>query len=126
MVGMGLQCFDSVKASQTYSITLKRQSRGDVVVVYDSTLALCRNSRDSIVNNLSSMGATFDLYNRNSNTDLHQFHSEVIKKVIFLEKVLPVMSNTLKDSLKSYSCIRGNSVSTKSKLIIFRKILISS
>jgi hypothetical protein len=110
---------DSVKASQTYSITFKRQSRGDVVVVYDSTLALCRNSRDSIVNNLSSMGATFDLYNRNSNTGSSSVSFRGYKKVILLGEGTSVMSNTLKDSLKSYLASGGNSVSTKSKLIIF-------
>ncbi|MEO6694487.1 MAG: S8 family serine peptidase, partial [Ignavibacteria bacterium] len=59
---------DSVKAAQTFAMTLKRQSKGDVMVVYDYTTTACRTSRDSVVNNLSTFGITFDLYNRKGNT----------------------------------------------------------
>ena len=109
---------DSSKAAQTYSMTLKRQSRGDVIIVYDSTIALCRTSRDSVINNLSNMGATFDTYNRNGNTGTASISFRGYKKVILLGEGTSIMSNVVKDSIKSYLASGGNTVPTKSKLII--------
>ncbi|MBK7159406.1 MAG: hypothetical protein IPH77_12850 [Ignavibacteria bacterium] len=99
-------------------MTLKRQSRGDVIIVYDSTIALCRTSRDSVINNLSNMGATFDTYNRNGNTGTASISFRGYKKVILLGEGTSIMSNVVKDSIKSYLASGGNTVPTKSKLII--------
>lgn len=109
---------DSLKSAQTYNLTLKRQARGDIIVVYDSTSAGCRTSRDSVINNLSSMGATFDLYNRRGNTGTASISFRGYGKVILLGEGTSIMSNVIKDSLKSYLSAGGTTVSTKSKLII--------
>ncbi|MEO6694909.1 MAG: T9SS type A sorting domain-containing protein, partial [Ignavibacteria bacterium] len=109
---------DSVKAAQTFAMTLKRQSKGDVIVVYDSTITACRSSRDSVVNNLSTFGITFDLYNRKGNTGTASISYRGYKKVILLGEGTSVMSNVVKDSVKSYLASGGNTISTKSKLII--------
>ncbi len=110
---------DSLKSTQTYSLTLKRQSRGEVILVYDSTLTSCRTSRDSVINNLSTLGATFDLYNRQSNTGTSSISFRGYKKVILLGEGTSLMSNVVRDSLKSYLASGGTTVATKSKLIIY-------
>ncbi|MEO8665158.1 MAG: T9SS type A sorting domain-containing protein, partial [Ignavibacteria bacterium] len=88
----------------------------DVVIVYDSTLANCRISRDSISNNLGVMGITYDLYNRKGNTATNSISYRGYKKVILLGEATSVMSNVIKDSLKSY--IAAGTSSIKSKVIM--------
>jgi len=107
---------DSSKAVQTFAITLKRQSRGEVILVYDSTSTACRTSRDSVINNLSNLGATFDLYNRRGNTGTASISFRGYSKVIVLGEGTSVMSNVVKDSLKSY--LNVGTTAVKSKLII--------
>jgi len=108
---------DSLKASQNYALTLKRQAKGDVIIAYDSTVTGCRTSRDSVANNLSNLGVTFDLYNRKGNTGTASISFRGYKKVIVLGEGTSIMSNILKDSLKSY--LAAGTASVKSKLIIF-------
>ncbi len=107
---------DSVKASQNFALTLKRQAKGDVLIAYDSTLTACRTSRDSVANNLSDLGVTFDLYNRKGNTGTESISFRGYKKVIVLGEGTSIMSNVLKDSLKSY--LAAGTTLLKSKLII--------
>ena len=108
---------DSLKSTQTFALTLKRQAKGDVVIVYDSTSANCRISRDSVVNNLGAMGITYDLFNRKGNTTgTTSISYRGYKKVIVLGEGTSVMSNVIKDSLKSY--IASGTGSIKAKLII--------
>ncbi|MBL8008922.1 MAG: hypothetical protein JNJ56_15495, partial [Ignavibacteria bacterium] len=107
---------DSVKASQNYALTLKRQAKGDVIVVYDSTLTACRTSRDSVTTNLGQLGVTFDLFNRLGNTGTAAISFIGYKKVIVLGEGTSVMSNRLKDSLKSY--LNSGTALQKAKLII--------
>ena len=47
---------DSLKASQTFNITFKRQAKGDVLVAYDSSSAACRASKDSVSLYLNNKG----------------------------------------------------------------------
>ena len=110
---------DSVKSAQTYALTLKRQSKGSVMVIYDSTSTAGRTSRDSVIANLNVMSATYDLYNRKSNTGTASVSFIGYNTVVLLGEGTSVMSNVLKDSLKSYLNSGGTSVLTKSKLIIF-------
>ncbi|MBE2257180.1 MAG: S8 family serine peptidase [Ignavibacteria bacterium] len=110
---------DSLKSTQTYNITFKRQAKGDVIVVYDSTVANCRISRDSILAGLNSRNVTFDLYNRAGNTGTNAITFRGYKKVILLGEGTSVASNRIKDSLKTYLSSGGTSIGTKSKLIIF-------
>jgi hypothetical protein len=107
---------DSVKASQNFALTLKRQAKGDVIVVYDSTSAGCRTSRDSVTSVIGSLGVTFDLYNRKTNTSTESISYRGYKKVFVLGEGTSVMSNVLKDSLKSY--LNSGTGSAKSKLIL--------
>jgi len=75
---------DSLKSTQTYNITFKRQAKGDVIVVYDSTVANSRISRDSVLAGLNSRNVTFDLFNRGSNTATLAITFRGYKKVILL------------------------------------------
>ncbi|HRE42091.1 MAG TPA: T9SS type A sorting domain-containing protein [Ignavibacteria bacterium] len=110
---------DSAASNQTYNITFKRQAKGDVVVVYDSTVANCRISRDSIIAGLNGRSITYDLFNRGSNTATLGISFRGYKKVILLGEGTSVASNRIKDSLKTYLSSGGSSIPTKSKLIIF-------
>ncbi|HEX2786798.1 MAG TPA: S8 family serine peptidase [Ignavibacteria bacterium] len=110
---------DSLKSTQTYNITFKRQAKGDVIVLYDSTVANCRISKDSIIAGLNSRGVTYDLFNRGGNTATTGISFRGYKKVILLGEGTSVASNRVKDSLKTYLASGGTSIATKSKLIIF-------
>jgi len=107
---------DSLKATQTYALTLKRQAKGDIVILYDSASAACRTSRDSVINNLNALSATYDLYNRRTNTGTTSISLRGYKKVILLGEATSVMSNVIKDSIKSY--LNAGTSTIKSKLII--------
>ncbi|MEO8664011.1 MAG: T9SS type A sorting domain-containing protein [Ignavibacteria bacterium] len=107
---------DSVKASQNFSIKLKRESKGDVLVIYDSTNANCRVSKDSVTTNLGLLNLTYDLYNRKGLTSTSSVSFRGYRRVLMLGEGSSVMSNTIKDSLKSY-LTSGTSL-TKSRLII--------
>jgi|GEM_PF-288412 len=107
---------DSLKASQNFALTLKRQSKGDVIILYDSTITGCRTSRDSVANNLSALGVTFDLYNRKTNTGTASISYRGYKKVIVLGEGTSVISNIVKDSIKSY--LNAGTPAVKSKLIL--------
>ena len=108
--------FDSVKASQNFVLTMKRQFKGDVLVLYDSTNANCRISRDSVVKNLNALGVTHEDYNRKGVTATNSISFLGFKSVLLLGEGSSTMSNTIKDSLKSYLS-SGTSIN-KSKLII--------
>ncbi|MEO6696245.1 MAG: S8 family serine peptidase, partial [Ignavibacteria bacterium] len=108
---------DSLKATQTYALTLKRQSKGDVVILYDSSSTACRTSRDSVINTLNSLGTTYDLFNRRGNTTgTTSISLRGYKKAIVLGEGTSVMSNVVKDSIKSY--LNAGTPAVKSKLII--------
>ncbi|MBK8553309.1 MAG: T9SS type A sorting domain-containing protein [Ignavibacteria bacterium] len=110
---------DSLKSTQNFALTLKRQAKGEVVVLYDSTTAGCRTARDSVVNNLNMMGVTYDLFNRKGQTTGTTSISYIgYKKVILLGEGTSVVSNVVKDSIKSYLNSGGTTTATKSKLII--------
>ncbi len=107
---------DSLRSSDVFNVTLKRQSRGDIIIVYDSASANCRISRDSVTANLNRLNATYDLFNRGTNTGTTGISFRGYKKVIVLGEGTSVMSNRTKDSLKSYL---ASGISTnKAKLII--------
>jgi len=110
---------DSLQSTETFDLTFKRQARGDVLVVYDSTLANGRTSRDSIKNNLDNMGITYDVQNRGGNTSTITFTMLGYSKVIWLGEATSTSSLAQRDSIKSYLNAGGSSTSTKSKLIIF-------
>ncbi len=108
---------DSLRSASAYNITFKRQSRGDVVIVYDSTVTGCRTSRDSVIANLNALGATYDLFNRKSNTTgTSSISFRGYKKVILLGEGTSVLSNVVKDSIKSY--LASGTASVKAKLVI--------
>ncbi len=108
---------DSLRSSNAFNITFKRQSRGDVVVVFDSTVTGCRTSRDSVIANLNALGATYDLFNRKGNTTgTASISFRGYKKVILLGEGTSIMSNVIKDSLKSY--LASGTANVKAKLVI--------
>ena len=108
--------FDSVKASQDYALTFKRKGKGDVIVLYDSSSANCRISRDSVLTNLSRLNITYDTYNRKNQTATDAVSFKGYKRVILLGEGSSVMSNRIKDSLKTY--LNAGTTTNKSKLII--------
>ena len=110
---------DSVMSNHVFAMTLKRQSKGNVMIVYDSTSTGGRTSRDSVIANLNTMSVTYDLYNRKGNTGTESVSFIGYKRVILLGEGTSVMSNVIKDSLKAYLNSGGTSVPAKSKLIIF-------
>ena len=108
---------DSVRSTNVHNITFKRQSRGDIVILYDSTVTGCRTSRDSVIANLNALGATYDLFNRKSNTTgTSSISLRGYKKVILLGEGTGVASNVVKDSIKSY--LASGTANSKAKLII--------
>jgi len=110
---------DSAASVQTFALTLKRQAKGDVLVAYDSTVAGCRVSRDSVTTALSNLGVTFDLYNRGANTATSSITFRGYKKVLWLGEGTSTIANVQKDSIKSYLNAGGTSAANKSKFIIF-------
>lgn len=108
--------FDSVMAAQSNSITFRRKPKGDVLVLYDSTLANGRTSLDSVTINLTRLEVTYDIYNKKGNTATNAISFREYKKIILLGEGSSVMSNITKDSLKSY--LNAGTMQTKSKLII--------
>jgi len=105
-----------LKSTQTFALTLKRQAKGDIVIVYDSTSTNGRISRDSIAKNLGVLEITYDVYNRRGNTGTVSNSFRGYKKVIILGEGTSVMSRVVKDSLKSY--IASGTDAIKSKVII--------
>ncbi|CAF3778451.1 unnamed protein product [Rotaria sp. Silwood1] len=110
---------DSAASSQTFALTLKRQAKGDVIIAYDSTVALSLVSRDSVSLALGNLGVTFDLYNRGPNTTTSSISFRGYKKVIWLGEGTSFISLVQKDSVKSYLNAGGSTVNTKSKFIAF-------
>jgi hypothetical protein len=109
--------FDSSKATQNYSIKMKRQPKGDFLVLYDSTLANCRISKDSVTANLQRLNYTFDLYNRKGNAATNSVSFKGYKYLISLGEGSSVMSNAIKDSVRTYLA-SGGTGPNKAKLII--------
>jgi len=108
--------FDSAKSAQNFIITMRRELKGDVLVLYDSTNANCRISRDSVVRNLSSLGVTHESYNRKGVTATNSISFKGYRSVLLLGEGSSAMSNVIKDSIKSYLAT-GTSIN-KSKLIM--------
>jgi hypothetical protein len=110
---------DSLKSTQTFNLTLKRQAKGNVVVLYDSSSVAGRTSRDSVINILNQATETYDLFNRGTQTSTHAISLRGYKKVILLGQGTNVMNTTLKDSIISYLNSGGTTTATKSKLLIY-------
>ncbi len=108
--------FDSVKATQDNAITFKRQGKGEVLVLYDSTNANCRISRDSVVTNLNRLAVTYDLYNRKGATATDAVSFKGYKKVMLVGEGSSVMSAKIRDSLKTY--LASGTSTNKAKLVI--------
>lgn len=108
---------DSLKAVETFNITLKRQAKGDVLVTYDSASVLGRTSRDSVVAVLSRNGITFDLFNKGGQTSTSVISFRGYKKIFWLGEGTSVMSVVQKDSIKTY--LNSGTPDNRSQLIIF-------
>lgn len=108
---------DSLKSTQTFNLTLQRQGVGEVLVVYDSTSASCRISRDSITANLSLIGRTFDFFNRGSQTSTLVMSFRNYDRIVWLGEGISVMSNIQKDSIKAW--LNSGNPNRKRNLIIF-------
>jgi len=108
---------DSLKAAETFNITLKRQAKGDVLVAYDSTAALGRTSRDSVAAVLARNGITFDLFNKGIQTSTSVISFRGYKKIFWLGEGTSVMSVVQKDSIKAY--LNSGTPDIRSQLIIF-------
>jgi hypothetical protein len=109
---------DSIASSQSFALTLKRNPKGDVLVAYEAN-PLCTVSRDSITKNLTSLGITYDLFERGTNNSNNSISFRGYKKIIWLGEGTSIMSVGQRDSVKSYLNAGGTSALTKSKFIIF-------
>lgn len=107
---------DSLKAVETFNLTLTRQAKGDVLVAYDSSSTNARISRDSVLSYLNLRNITFDLFNKGTNTSTNSMTFRGYQRIIWLGEGTNIMSIIQKDSLKAYL---NNPAETKSKLIIF-------
>ncbi len=108
---------DSLKSTQTFTITLKRQARGEVLVAYDSTLTNGRISRDSILANLNFLGITYDLFNKGGQTSTNVISFRGYDRIIWLGEGTSVMSAVQKDSIKAF--LNSGIPTRKKNLIIF-------
>ncbi|QOJ29679.1 MAG: T9SS type A sorting domain-containing protein [Ignavibacteriales bacterium] len=93
---------DSLRSTDVFNITFKRQGKGDVLIAYDSSSVACRASKDSVSAWLSGRGISFDLFNRGTNTSTNAISFRGYKKVLFIGEGTSSMSIRQKDSLKAY------------------------
>ena len=107
---------DSLRSSNVFNITLKRKQRADVIIVYDSTTSASRVSRDSVIANLNAMGMSYDVFNRGVNINTSSMSFRQFKRILLLGESSSVMSNAIKDSLKSY--MAWGTESQKAKIMI--------
>ncbi|MFA7361957.1 MAG: T9SS type A sorting domain-containing protein [Candidatus Kapaibacterium sp.] len=110
---------DSLKSAQTYNLKLRRQNKGTVIVLYDSSNTVCRRAKDSTVSVLNRLNVTYDLFNRGSQTSTLTMSLRGYKTVMLLGEASSLMNARLKDSVKAYLNSGGTTLETKSKLIIF-------
>lgn len=108
---------DSLKSTQTYNITLQRQAKGDVIVLYDSSSTNGRISKDSVTAALGAMNVTFDLYNRGTNSGTASISYRGYKRVILLGEGTSIVSPIVKDSIKAY--LNAGTTTNKANLIVF-------
>ena len=108
---------DSLKSTETFAITLKRQAKGDVLVAYDSTSINGRINRDSVTAVLSRYGITYDLFNKGGNTSTNAISLRGYQKVFWLGEGTSIMSFVQKDSIKAY--LNSGTPGNRSNLIIF-------
>ncbi len=108
---------DSLKSSQTYGLTVKRQAKGDILVAYDSTSANGRASRDSVINYLSNQNLTFDLFNKGGQSSTNVITFRGYNTVLWLGEGTSVMSVVQKDSIKAF--LNNPPTGQKSKLAVF-------
>ncbi|MEZ4824008.1 MAG: hypothetical protein R2942_17015, partial [Ignavibacteria bacterium] len=109
--------FDSVQASASNALTLRRQNQAAVLVLYDSTNANCRKSKDSVVTNLNLIGLSHQLYNKQGVNSTNSVSFRGYTCVMVLGEGSNVMSATVKDSVKAY--LNAGTPESNSKLIIF-------
>ncbi|MCC6550315.1 MAG: T9SS type A sorting domain-containing protein, partial [Ignavibacteriaceae bacterium] len=107
----------SVRSTNVFNITFKRQGRGDVVVAYDSANTACRAAKDSVSAWLSGRGISFDLFNRGSQTGTNAISFRGYKKVLVIGEGTSSMSVKIKDSLKAY--LANPEPGTRSRAAIF-------
>jgi len=110
---------DSLKSVQSYNLTLKRLTKGEFFVAYDSTQTNGIASRDSVTNNLTSMNRTYDVFNKGGNNSTNVISFSGYKYIIWLGEGSSVMSLVQKDSVKAYLNSGAINGLPKSKFIIF-------
>jgi hypothetical protein len=93
---------DSLKSVETFALTLQRQAKGDFLVVYDSTAANGRISKDSITYSLGLLERTFDLWNKGTISSTNALSFRSYQGLIWLGSATSVMSNVQRDSVKAY------------------------
>ena len=108
---------DSLKSTETFGITFKRQAKGDYLIAYDSSSTACRASKDSVSLYLGIQGLTFDFFNRGTQTSTNAISFRGYKTLIWIGEATSVMSVVQKDSVKAY--LNNPMPGQKSKLIIF-------
>ena len=108
---------DSLKSTETYGLTVKRQAKGDILVAYDSSSTNGRASRDSVINYLSNKNLTFDLFNKGGQSSTSVITFRGYNTILWIGEGTSVMSVVQKDSIKAY--LNNPLSGQKSKLAIF-------
>jgi hypothetical protein len=110
---------DSLKSVQSFNLNLKRKTKGEFLVSYDSTQTNGIASKDSITNNLILMNRTYDVFNKGGNISTNVISFRGYKYLIWLGEGSSVMSNVQRDSVKAYLNSGGVNGVSKSKFIVF-------
>jgi hypothetical protein len=108
---------DSLVSTQVFNITLRRQGRGQVAVLYDSSLANGRVSRDSAVAALVRLGQTVDDINRGGNTSTIVPVLTGYRTVMLLGEGTSVYSTPTLNAIKSY--VAAGTTGAPARLLIY-------
>ncbi|MGQ9804546.1 MAG: T9SS type A sorting domain-containing protein [Chlorobiales bacterium] len=108
---------DSLGSTQTFNITLKRQGVGEVAILMDTTVALMRTSRDTLINYLSAQGRTFEVVHRGAHAATIPVNLEGYKVVVWLGEGTNVGSANTRQAVKDY--LSAGTDTNKAKVIVF-------
>jgi hypothetical protein len=106
-----------VISSQVFNLTLRRQARGQIAVVYDTTSTQGRASRDSAAAVLTRLGRTFDLINRGPNSATLNPNITGYQTVMLLGEGTSVSSRNFTTSMKLH--LQNGTTAAPARLLIY-------
>jgi hypothetical protein len=108
---------DSLVSTQVFNITLRRQGRGQVAVLYDSSSANGRISRDSAVAVLVRLGQTVDDINRGGNTSTIAPVLTGYRTVMLLGEATSVYSTPTLTAIRDF--VAAGTTGTPARLLVY-------